>query len=188
MLIIGKRIFFRAVEEKDCSKLQTWANNSSIQRMLGGWHFPISMQDQNKWISSLNCNSSDQKFMIETIDTNEIIGFTNLVSIDWKNRNASTGLLIGDNNYLGKGFGTEAVMTMMKYAFDELGMHNLDADIIEYNNLSLKTYIEKCGWTVQGNKKKWYYRNGKRWDKIILGINYDEYLIYIKNNKYWDER
>ena len=158
MNIFGKRIKLRAIEEKDCSLMQTWANDPYIQRMLGGWHFPVSSQDQNKWIASLNCNSLNQRFIIELIETKKIIGYSNLVSIDWKNRNAFTGLLIGDSNYRNQGLGSESVMTLMKYAFDELGMHNLDTDIIEYNSPSLKTYVDKCGWTIQGTKKNWYFR------------------------------
>lgn len=186
MNIIGKRIIFRAIEEKDASLMQTWANDPSIQRMLGGWHFPVGIKDQMSWISLLKCNSVNQKYVIELIDTNIIIGYTNLVSIDWKNRSAYTGLLIGDGNYRGKGLGVESVMTMMRYAFDELGLQNLDTEIIENNFLSLKTYVDNCGWIIQGTKKGWYFRNGKRWNKIILGINNNEYRELIKINKYWD--
>ena len=186
MNIFGKNIMFRAIDEKDTLLMQSWANDPKVQSMLGGWHFPISIQDQNKWISLLSCNSLNQKFIIELINTKVSIGYTNLVSIDWKNRTAFTGLLIGDNNYVGKGLGTESVMTIMKYAFDELDMHTLDTEIIEFNSSSLKTYVERCGWTIQGKKKNWYFRNGKRWDKFILGINIDEYKKLIKDNKYWN--
>jgi len=186
MNIIGKNIYFRAIEEKDCLKMQKWANDPSIQKMLGGWHFPVSGQDQNKWLSSLNCNSINQRFVIELIKKKIVIGYTTLTSIDWKNKNAYTGLLIGDSKYRGQGLGVEAVMTVMKYAFNELGMQNLDTDIIEYNSISLKTYVDKCGWTIQGTKKNWYFRNGRWWNKIILGINCNEYKNLIKTNKYWD--
>ena len=65
-------------------------------------------------------------------------------------------------------------------------MQNLDTEIIENNFLSLKTYVDNCGWIIQGTKKGWYFRNGKRWNKIILGINNNEYRELIKINKYWD--
>lgn len=185
MNIFGKKVMFRAIEEDDALILNKWANDPDIQSMLGGWHFPTSMQDQNQWISSLNCNNTNQRFAIELIESKKIIGTTNLVSIDWKNRNAFTGALIGEAGNRGRGLGTDVVMTMMKYAFDELGLNQLDTEIIEYNIASKKTYVDKCGWTIQGVKKNWYYRDGKHCDKMILGISYKDYKNLIVANKYW---
>ena len=187
MNIIGKNIIFRAIEEQDSALLNKWANDPAIQSMIGGWHFPTSMRDQNQWISSLNCNSDNQRFIVELVESKEIIGTTNLVSIDWKNSNAFTGAIIGEGSNRGKGLGVDIVMTMMRYAFEELGLHHLDTEIIEYNEASLKTYTGKCGWKVQGTKRLWYFRRGKRWDKLILGIAREEYFSLIKTNKYWDK-
>ena len=70
----GKKVMFRAIEEDDALILNKWANDPDIQSMLGGWHFPTSMQDQNQWISSLNCNNTNQRFAIELIESKKIIG------------------------------------------------------------------------------------------------------------------
>lgn len=180
MNIQGKNIIFRAIEERDAEALNKWANDPEIQSMIGGWHFPTSMRDQNHWISALNCNSENQRFAVELLESKEIIGTTNLVSIDWKNRTAFTGAMIGELSNRGKGLGVDIVMTIMKYAFEELDLHQLDTEIIEYNHASLKTYTGKCGWNIQGTKKNWYFRDGKRWDKLILGISRDEYQACAK--------
>jgi len=87
MNICGKRVILRAIEEDDLPLLHKWSNDPSIQSMLGGWHFPVSMQDQRKWFSSLSFSSDNQRFAIQAPDIG-LIGTTNLVSIDWQNRNA----------------------------------------------------------------------------------------------------
>lgn len=175
MNIKGKLVTLRAIEEDDLKLLNNWANDPEIQNLLGGWHFPTSMEDQKKWFSKLSANSLHQRFVIDT-DELGIIGTANIVDIDWKNKNAFHGMLLGDKNIRGKGFGIDTVKAIMKYSFEELGLERLDGSIIEYNLASLKLYTEKCGWEIEGRKKKWYFRNNKFWDKIIVGITKDNYL------------
>ena len=174
MNIKGKHIVLRAIEREDLPLLNQWANDPEIQRMLGGWHFPSGLQDQEVWFSSLSCNSLNQRFAIEVRDLG-LIGTANLVSIDWKNRNAFHGMLIGDKGVRGKGYGVDTIKTIMRYAFDELELSRLDTDIIAYNEASLRAYIEKCGWVEEGRRTDWYFRDGRRWDKILAGVTRERY-------------
>lgn len=185
MNIHGKQVCLRAIEKTDLPTLQKWANDPEIQGMLGGWHFPTNDQDQERWFSSLSCTSNDQRFAIVVPDIG-LIGTANLVSIDWKNRNAFHGIMLGEKNIRGKGYGVDTLMALMRYAFDELGLERLDTDIIEFNASSLKLHIDKCGWLIEGRKPDWYFRQGKRWDKILLGISKDRYLETLALNRYWD--
>jgi RimJ/RimL family protein N-acetyltransferase len=182
--IIGKQVCLRAIEKKDLPLLQKWANDPEIQNMLGGWHFPTSEQDQERWFASLSCTSKDQRFAIEVPDIG-LIGTANLISIDWKNRNAFHGMMLGEKNIRGKGYGVDTIMTLMHYAFDELGLARLDGDMIEYNTGSLKTYIDRCGWLVEGRKTNWYFRKGRYWDKIVVGITRERYKEIVATSSYW---
>jgi RimJ/RimL family protein N-acetyltransferase len=174
MNIIGERIALRAVEERDLPSLQRWANDPEIQSMLGGWHFPISEKDQRKWFEALTFNSVNQRFAIEARGEG-LIGTANIVSIDWQNRTAFHGMLLGEKSAHGKGYAQEVVKKIMQYSFEELGLERLDTDIIEYNEPSIRLYTEKCGWKVEGVRRSWYFRKGKRWDKIIVGVSREDY-------------
>lgn len=184
MHIVGNNIILRAVEEDDLHMFNQWANNPDTQKMLGSWHFPISRVDQKKWFDSLCVNSNDQRFAIDANDIG-LIGTANLVSIDWKNGTATHGMQLGDKKSRGKGFAQDTVMSIMRYAFDELNLERLDSDIIEYNLPSLNLYLKKCGWIQEGVRKGWYYRNGKRWDKIIVGITRDQYVQWNSDIGFW---
>lgn len=185
MNIEGKHVLLRAIEPSDLPMLQRWANDPAIQRMLGGWHFPTSMKDQEAWWSTLSCQSTNQRFAIETRDLG-LIGTANLVSIDWKNRNAFHGMLLGEDHARGKGYGVDTIMSVMRYAFNELGMARLDTDIIEYNEASQNVYFEKCGWLVEGRKTNAYFRDGKYWSKILAGITRDRYNEVVASSSYWN--
>lgn len=184
MNIQGKQVTLRAIEYEDLGVLNKWANEPEIQYWLGGWHFPINKNDQEKWYENLTANSLNQRFAIETVEFG-LIGTANLVDIDWKNKNAFHGMLLGDKNIRGKGFAKDTVFAIMRYAFEELGLQRLDGSMIEYNEASLKMYIQKCGWKEEGRQRSWYFRKNKYWDRIMVGITKEDYFELIQNNNYW---
>jgi RimJ/RimL family protein N-acetyltransferase len=185
MNIKGKLVLLRAIEKDDLPLIQKWANDVEIQYQLGGWHFPTNQEDQLRWFNSLNVNSLHQRFTIE-VEKMGLIGTANLVDIDWKNKHAFHGMMLGDKSTYGKGYGVDAVMAIMRYAFDELGLERLDGSMIEYNAASLKMYLGKCGWKEEGRQRKWYYRKGKFWDRIMVGVTKNDYYNMIEINNYWD--
>lgn len=186
MNIRGKKVLLRAIELEDLEQLHKWANDPDINNMIGGWHFPTNMNDQRKWFDSLSINSVHQRFAIETVEEG-LIGTANLVDINWKDKNAHHGMLIGDKDIRGKGYAIDTIMTIMKYAFTELGLNRLDGSIIEYNNPSYGVYVKKCGWIEEGIQRKWYYRGNQFWDKIIVGITKNDYEELLDRTDYWDE-
>ncbi|AZA90652.1 MULTISPECIES: GNAT family protein [Chryseobacterium] len=180
MNIKGNKVVLRAIEDKDLELLHKWSNDPEINYKLGGWHFPSSMQDQQKWFNNFNLNSNNQRFAIDTEEFG-LIGMVNIVDINWKDRRASTGMLLGDKDMRGKGYGVDTVMTMNKYAFEELGLMRLDTTIIANNEPSIGVYTKKCGWVIEGTKKNAYFRKNQWWDELIVGITRDDYFDLIKN-------
>lgn len=185
MNIIGKIVTLKAVELEDLDLLNKWGNDPEIQNWLGGWHFPTNTNDIQKWQVSLSVNSLNQRFSIYT-DELGLIGTANLVDIDWKNRNAFHGMLLGDKEIRGKGYAVDTVMAIMRYAFEELGFNRLDGSIIEYNIASIKMYIGKCGWKEEGRQRNWYFRKNQYWDRILVGITKEDYFQLIQENGYWE--
>ena len=185
MNIKGKRVTLRAIEKEDLELLHQWSNDPEINYMLGGWHFPSSKQDQEKWFASLSLTSNNQRFAIDTEDLG-LIGMANLVDINWKDRNAFHGMLLGNKNTRGKGLGIDTVMAIGRYAFEELGLMRMDTTIISNNEPSLGVYTKKCGWTIEGIKKNYFYRKSQWLDQVVLGISKEDYFKLIKENKYWE--
>jgi RimJ/RimL family protein N-acetyltransferase len=180
MNIKGTNIVLRAIEKQDLQLLHKWSNDPEINYLLGGWHFPSNFNEQDKWHDSLSINSLNQRFAIDTKE-HGLIGMANLVNINWKDRNAFHGMLIGDKDIRGKGYGVDTVMTMNKYAFEELGLKRLDGSMIEYNEASINLYTKKCGWKIEGKKEDYYFRKGKWWGHVIVGITSEEYFAFINN-------
>ena len=186
MNIRGRKVTLRAIAEEDLPVLHRWANDPDIWYLLAGWHFPSSMDYMKSWFSGLKVDSRNQRFAVDAPGVG-LIGTANIVDIDWKNRTAFHGMMLGAKDIRGKGFGVDTIMATMRYAFDELGLFRLDGSMIEYNRVSQYVYCEKCAWQVEGRQRGSYFRKGMRWDKVVVGVTVDDYRHLIESGDYWDE-
>ena len=85
-----------------------------------------------------------------------------------------------------KGIGTDTVMAIMRYAFDELGLNRLDGSWFD-DNLASKGMYTKCGWVEEGIQRQYIYKNGVYRDLTIVGILASEYHKLIEENAYWEQ-
>ena len=87
---------------------------------------------------------NDFRFVIETSEDGAV-GIATLTGIDWKNRTATHGIKLANQENRSRGIGTDTVLAIMRYAFEELGLHRLESSIFPENVASRKLY-SKCGW------------------------------------------
>lgn len=172
MNLIGKKITLRAIEKEDCEFLKKIINDPDTESNVVGWSFPISTKNQEEWYEKQKYNLENQRFIIEY--EGDAIGLATLTDIDWKNRKATHGLKLYGKNIKGRGFGTDTVQTIMKYAFEELQLNKLCASILQTNIPSQKMF-EKCGWKIEGISRESVFKNNKYIDEIIIGILKEEY-------------
>ena len=169
MNIKGNIVTLRAIEEDDLELLKEMVNDPEIEKMVGGYSFPTSKTQQKLWFDSLSIDLHNLRLIIE-IEEIGSIGLANVVNIDWKNRSAFHGIKIASNNNRSKGIGTDAVMAIMKYVFEELQLNRLESSIIEYNEASKKLYCDKCGWKIEGIKRKSVFKGNKYNDELVISI------------------
>jgi RimJ/RimL family protein N-acetyltransferase len=183
--ILGKKLALRAIEEGDLELLHKWANDPVTQDGLGELHFPSSVDFHRSWFQGLKDDRLNQRFAVDVPDVG-IIGISSIINIDWRNRHAWHGLVLGDDRHRGKGFGVDAIMATMRYAFDELNLERLDGAMIEYNSASVATYCgPKIGWKEEGRRRNYYFRKGRYWDQIVVGVTRADYVDLMSRTNYW---
>ncbi|HOL08477.1 MAG TPA: GNAT family protein [Deltaproteobacteria bacterium] len=185
MNILGKKVTLRAIEESDLALLHQWANDPETQDIMGIIHFPSSLDFHYSWFQKLKDDALNQRFAIEAPEIG-LIGLSSIINIDWRNNHAWHGIMLGNKDIRGKGYGIDAVMATMRYAFDELHFERLDGPMIEYNTVSYSFYCNKLGWKKEGIRRNYYFRKGRYWDQIIVGITRDDYIHLIQETRYWD--
>ena len=97
------------------------------------------------------------------------IGNIKIGPINWINRNAEFGRLIGDKSYRKKGIGKEVVHLTLNYLFSKLNMYKVYAGCLKINLPAIKSN-KKCGMKVEAILKEKYYHNNKFHDSVVLSI------------------
>lgn len=184
MNILGKFVTLRAMATKDMGMICEMFNDPEMENLVVGWSFPISIEQQNAWFDK---NMGDQKnfrFVIETPEDGAV-GIATLVDIDWKNRTATHGIKLANKPRKTKGIGTDAVMAIMRYAFEELGLHRLDGSWFE-DNIPSKSLYMKCGWKEEGLRRSSVFKGGHWRDLMLVGVLDSDYHELVAKNKYWE--
>lgn len=183
MNIFGKKVMLRAMEKSDLELARELLNSREVEHLVIGWSFPISASQQEKWFEAHDGEQSSFRFVIETKEEGAV-GIATLADIDWKNRRARHGIKIMESKNREKGIGTDSIMAIMRYAFDELQLVRLDSAWFA-DNLPSKAVYMKCGWKEEGVRRKYVYQDGAYKDVIITGVLAEDYYKLLEKNHYW---
>lgn len=173
MNLYGEKVLLRAMEPEDMEMFREMVNDPEIEWMIEGWSFPVSSIEQQKWYERAVEDKRNLRFTIE-LPGEGAVGMINMVNIDWRYRSAFVGNKLRRGAPKRQGIGTDSVMTLMSYAFEELQFVRLDGSWNEFNEISLALY-KKCGWKVEGVKERAVFRGGKYYSRYIGGILAEDY-------------
>jgi RimJ/RimL family protein N-acetyltransferase len=124
--------------------------------------------EEEEWIrSQKGTESGEYNFAIEDIKTEKYIGGCGIHKVNWLTRVATVGMMIGDKDYWGKGYGTDAMKVLMKFIFEDMNMNKIRLSVFSFNERAKRCY-EKCGFQVEGILKKEIFKEGKYYDEIIM--------------------
>jgi RimJ/RimL family protein N-acetyltransferase len=174
--LTGDRIMLREYRMTDLPHIREWVNDPEITDNLSDiFLYPQTVENTEQFVNSMIQGSPNHKgFVIADKVTQDYIGQIDLVDIDWKNRTASLGIVIGKKPYLGQGYGSEAIRLLQELAFHSLNLHRLELMVYEFNERALRCY-RKCGFREEGRLRQKLYRKGRYWDVIWMGILREEY-------------
>jgi RimJ/RimL family protein N-acetyltransferase len=174
-MLIGERVRLRSVEREDIPTFVRWFNDPEVRQYLLMYE-PMSKAKEERWFED-QLDRKDYLFAIEAqIGEQWIhIGNTGLHQIDWKNRMAVFGIVLGEKAYWGQGFGTEATRTILRFAFEELNLHRVELEVFEFNPRAIRSY-EKVGFRHEGTRRQALFRYGRYQDVHLMAILQEEFL------------
>lgn len=171
----GEKIKLRAYKREDVLLACEYMNDSELKRLLvNKIPYPMILEEEEKWYESLINLKDSYNFAIEDLGSGKYIGGCGINQINWLNRIAIIGIFIGDKNYWGKGYGTDAVNTLVKFIFEQMNMNKVKLSVFSFNERAKKCY-EKCGFKVEGVLRQELFRDGKYNDEYIMSILFEEW-------------
>lgn len=174
-MLDGRLVRLREYRKEDISLKLNYVNDPEVLRyMESGIPYPITLNEELKWFDAISAFRDPYRFAIEAVESGQYIGDCGINSIDWKNSVASLVIFIGNKEYWGRGYGTEAMQILLSFTFNQININKARLNVYSFNERAIKSY-EKCGFKREGVLRKEIFRDGRYFDIIALGLLREEY-------------
>ena len=154
-----------------------WCTNSEYQRLCSTDYVLLySTKKLKEWFEKDAEKDPPpfNHFSIHTLADDRLIGGISLDGGAYPSGETVVGIGIGDAADWGKGYGTDAMNIILRYAFEEMNLRRVALDTFEYNPRGIRSY-EKVGFVHEGRMRGYLNRDGRRWDLIFMGILREEW-------------
>jgi diamine N-acetyltransferase len=167
----GENIYLRALEPNDLEFVYAMENDQSIWE-VSNTQTPYSRFLVKQYLENAHQDIYEAKQLRLAICQDEdfpALGLIDLFDFDPQNRRAGIGIVIQSINDRNKNIGSEALHLMIQYAFHNLNLHQLYANIATDNLASLALFT-KFGFQEIGLKKDWTLVNGTFKDEALFQL------------------
>lgn len=175
MLFESNRIFLRKMTSEDIEIYHKWRNDIEVMKSTSPSLDIYSIEETEEFVNYFILGSKSAKaYIIIEKESGEAIGIISLVNIDYKNRKAESIIDIGEKEFWGKGFGSEAMKLLLDFGFLELNLHRISLKVFVFNSRAINLY-KKLGFQEEGRARESIFRRGKWYDTIYMSLLEDEY-------------
>jgi len=176
-MLKGKLVELHPVKEDDLERFHKWITNEEVTRLGAGSEFAYqintpyeSMKAQyQKNLTEHNTMDHGQVFSVYASATGDHIGRCDYRDLNLIKRTAKIGLLIGEKEYWGRGYGQDIVETLVNHLFNDLNLNRIELDTWSGNQRAVRLY-EKCGFQVEGRLRQNEFVNGTYYDTVLMGL------------------
>jgi RimJ/RimL family protein N-acetyltransferase len=173
--LVGQRVYlspFDTDNEEIITKWTAWMNDKTVAENYGGTpHHLVTRAHAKTTIGNL----TGYRFSIVLLEDDAFIGHISLHNVDSINRNAFLGIVIGDAENRGKGYGEEAIRLAVNYGFKTLNFHSIALSVHSDMPAAIACY-QKVGFKEVGRMREWVFKNGRYVDKILMEILDSEFV------------
>ena len=182
-LFTGTLVHLASVDAEEVSKsIAKWGRDSEYKRLLDSDPPRLfSAQATKGWLEKqLEEEPDTYWFSIRTLEDDRLLGEIDLSVTSWGSRDAFVGIGIGEREFWGKGYGSDAMNLILRYAFTELNLRRVTLNVFEFNERAVRSY-EKVGFRLEGRQRQAVQREGRRWDILFMGILREEWMELDEN-------
>lgn len=170
-ILSGERVVLAPATPEDLPAFCAWFADREITSTLLT-RFPPSLKQEEEWYERTAASQRDVHWAVRV--DNRTIGVVDIAGIDWINRHATTGTIIGDRSQWGKGYATEAVRLRTAYAFQDLGLERLESESL-IHNVAMHRALEHSGYHRIATRRRYIYGGGEWHDAHVFEVLREEW-------------
>jgi diamine N-acetyltransferase len=167
-MLSGNQVELTALVEADRSQLLGWINFPELVRFSAPYR-PVHEPAHRDWFDALAHDRSRVIFAIRRKANGELLGIVQLIDFHDIYRQAQMVIRIGDQRHQGRGVGTEALRRLLDFAWRDLNLHRVWAQVFARNQRAVSCY-RKAGFVEEGRLKDGVFIDGKWDDLIVMGV------------------
>jgi RimJ/RimL family protein N-acetyltransferase len=180
----GRLVYLRPLEPTDAEQVHRWYEDARIGDIMGD--LPLSLAARTARYQETTSTPPEDvfRFAICLLETDEMVGRTDLFEIDKLNGSCMFGITIGDPARWGQGLGTDALHALLDFAFGQLRMERVQLDT-ERGNLRAQAAYRKAGFVEEAVLRRSWWQNGGWLDDVRMAILREEWLA-LDRPRSWD--
>jgi len=169
-LFEGERVRLAAIDPAtDAEIVARWSRDSEYWRLIS----PAPARPRTAQVVRQNLEEEPSptgfEFAIRSLAEDRLLGEVGLWADGWAHGHAWLGIHIGERDYWGKGYGTDAIRLILRYGFTELGLRRVSLSALAANARAIRAY-EKAGFVVEGRTRRTTRYDGQWLDDVFMGI------------------
>lgn len=180
-MLLGQTIRLRPIEKDDLPRFVKWFADPNVRANLAT-HRPFSQDQEEDWYQKNRQAGDLQAWAIDAqVDAPQRaslwthIGSCGFHEIDWRNRWGEVGIVIGTPENWGRGYGTDAMRTLVTWGFQTLNLNRIQLRVYSDNTRAQRCY-EKVGFQLEGRLRQDNFAQGAYRDTLLMGLLRDEWL------------
>jgi RimJ/RimL family protein N-acetyltransferase len=166
----GRLVRLRSIEPEDAGRLNPMFNDPAVLAGLT-MAMPQASSGFHEWHEAVRRRDDEIELIIETLE-GEAIGACGVRGLNERNRAGNLGIWIA-RPYWGRGFGTDAVRTLCRFAFRHMNLQRVDLHVYA-NNLRGRRAYEKVGFRLEGTLRRAQFVSGEYVDELVMGLLAEE--------------
>ena len=173
-MMLGQRIRLRPIEREDLPRFVKWFADEETRSYLM-MHLPLSLAQEEQWFERNSAAGDEQAWAIDvqpqdaTMAPWDLIGSCGFSRIKWRCQWAEAGIWIGAREYWSRGYGTDAMRTLVRWGFNTLNLHRICLHVYADNLRAIRSY-QKAGFVEEGRLREHDFRNGAYRDEVVMGL------------------
>jgi RimJ/RimL family protein N-acetyltransferase len=173
MIVLGDLVKLRAMEPSDAEALLRWDHDPDVMRWMDAG-YALSLAQVRTWLDQRPRNGyGDALFGIEVADDATLIGLIRLRDAKPETGCAELDIYLGEKQYWGRGYATDAVRAVCRYGFEKMRLHKITLTVVTENHAAHHVY-RKVGFVDEGRLRQVFRHEGRWHDKYTMGLLEDE--------------
>ncbi len=168
-MIRYQKVYLTELDRHNAETIRAWINDPEVHRFLLVGHVPITREQEERYYDLQSEAKDSYSFEIHLAADGRYVGNIGLTGVDLVHRHGEIGLVIGDKTVWGKGFGADAVVACLIFAYDTLGLHRVSIRAHAEHSKAISLY-KRLGFVETGREREHVFQEGHFQDEIILDM------------------